>query len=88
MSHQKIINKKICAQIARHSIQSSALGPPTPSPVRECCSSLMGPWGETHSLAGEGVRGPNSDDGTDILAVYVGLLYIPATVGPVDPSLL
>jgi hypothetical protein len=35
-------------------------GSPPPSP-------LMGPWGETHSLAGEGVKGPNSDDGTDMV---------------------
>jgi len=31
----------------------------------------MGPMGETHSLAGEGVGGPDSDEGTDTLALYV-----------------
>ncbi len=44
--------------------------PPPPSPARECCSLQsppLGPRGETHSLAGEGVEVPNSDDGTGIL---------------------
>jgi hypothetical protein len=27
--------------------------------------------GETHSLAGQGVWGPNPDDGTDTLVLYV-----------------
>jgi hypothetical protein len=57
------------------------IGSPTPSPARECCSSPL--WvqgkGETHSLAGEGgdtlacgegVGGPNSDEGTDTLVWY------------------
>jgi len=36
----------------------------------------LGPRGETHSLAGEGVGGPNSNEGTDtlVLCVYYKLL--------------
>ncbi len=37
-----------------------------------------GPWGETHSLAEEGVGGPDSDEGSHTLAVYV--YYNPSTV--------
>jgi hypothetical protein len=40
---------------------------------------LLGPMGETHSLAGEG-WGPNSDKGTDTLILYVyyiSLIYSP-----------
>ncbi len=45
--------------------QSSVLGPPTPSPARECCSSPpLGPMGETHSLEGGGGGVLNSDEGT------------------------
>jgi hypothetical protein len=51
-------------QSARLSIRSSELGPPTPLTRK---SVLVPPpfWvqGGTHSLAGEGVRGPSSDDG-------------------------
>ncbi len=43
-------------QSARPSIQSSELGPPTPSPPRECFSPPLDPRGETHSLS-EGVGG-------------------------------
>ncbi len=42
------------------SVQSSELVPPTP----------LGPRGETLSLGGRGVRGSNSDEGTDILQVF------------------
>jgi hypothetical protein len=35
----------------------------TPPPPQERVSPpLLGSWGDTHSLAGEGVGGPNSDD--------------------------
>jgi hypothetical protein len=44
--------------------------------------------GNTLACGGGGVRGPNSDDGTDILAVYVGLLYNPATRLVLDPTFL
>jgi hypothetical protein len=39
----------------RPSIQSSELGPPTPSTARECDSSLLDPRGNTHSHPDEGV---------------------------------
>ncbi len=44
-------------QSARPSIQSSALGPPTPSTAKECGSPLLDPRGETHSHPDEGVWG-------------------------------
>jgi hypothetical protein len=66
-------------QNARLSFQSSELGSPTPSPARECCSSLsLGPRGEIHSLWGYGVGGPNSDEGTDTMVFCV--YYNPSTV--------
>jgi hypothetical protein len=56
-------------QSARLSIQLSKLGPPTPSPARRCCSLPVGVQGGRHrgdTLAcGEGMWGPNPDDGTD-----------------------
>jgi hypothetical protein len=33
------------------------------------------PGRETRSLAGEGMGGPNSDEGTDTLALYICTLY-------------
>jgi hypothetical protein len=51
----------------RMSVKSSELGPPTPSPAIEGVSSPIRSGGEPHSLAGEGVGGPNSDDCTDTL---------------------
>ena len=53
---------------ARFSAYLPELGPPPP----------LGPRGETHSLAGEGVGGPNSNEGTDTLVLYVyyKLLYV------------
>ncbi len=51
-----------CSAVPR----SFELGPPTPSPAGECIPPQLG-WGGggAHSLAGEGVGGPNSDEGTD-----------------------
>jgi hypothetical protein len=57
-------------QSTRLSFQSSELDTPTPSPPRECALPPFGSKGETHSLAGEGVGGPNSDEGTDTLVLY------------------
>ena len=53
--------------IARLSLQASKLGSPTPSVAGEC----SGPGGGTHSLAGEGVGGPNSDEGRDAVVLYI-----------------
>ena len=38
----------------------------------------LGPRGETHSLVGEGLEGPNSNEGTDTLVLYAyyKLLYV------------
>ncbi len=49
-----------------------------PSTASECCSPHLGPRGEIHSLAGEGVGEPNSNEGTDTLVLYVyyKLLYV------------
>jgi hypothetical protein len=44
----------------------------TPSSTRGCCSSpRLGPMWETHSFVGEGVGGPNSDQGTDTLILLM-----------------
>jgi hypothetical protein len=43
------------------SVPSVELGPPTLSPGSECVPPSRN-HGEQHSLAGEGVGGPNSDD--------------------------
>ncbi len=50
-------------QSARLFIQSSESGPPTPSHAGEC--ALPFGSGGKHSLAGEGVGGPDSDEGTE-----------------------
>jgi hypothetical protein len=66
-------------QTVRFSVQSSELGLLTLSPAYEYCSfPPLGPGGEAHSLAGQGMVGPNSDEGTDtlVLCVYYKLLYI------------
>ncbi len=45
---KKVTSEKRCnLPSARLSFQSSGLGPPTPSPARECCSPPLGPRGET-----------------------------------------
>ncbi len=62
-------------QSARPSIQSSELGPPTPSPARECCyPPPLDPRGETNSYS-EGVEGINSDNGAHTLVLYVYMYY-------------
>jgi hypothetical protein len=50
-------------------LQSSDLGPSTPSLVAECAPPPLVPGQGTHSLAGEGLGGPNSDDGTDTVVL-------------------
>ncbi len=57
-------------QSARLFLQSSEMGPPTPSPVGECVSPPLVPGGGTHSL---GARGPNSEEGTDTLVLLVNM---------------
>jgi hypothetical protein len=52
---------------ARLSVQSSELGPHT----RKRVLPPLGPRGETHSLAREGLSGPKSDEGIDTLVLYV-----------------
>jgi hypothetical protein len=51
---------------------SSEMGPPTPPLASECvpplCIQKVG-GGEQHSLAGEGVGGPNSDDWIESLTL-------------------
>ncbi len=60
------------------SVQSSELGP-HPLIRKRVLPPPLGSRGETHSLAGEGVGGPNSDEGTDTLVLYV---YNPSTHPP------
>ncbi len=45
--------------------------PPPPQPQESVAPPPLGPRGETLSLAGEGVGGPNSDDGTATPVLYV-----------------
>jgi hypothetical protein len=50
--------------------------PPSPSDAGECVPHPFGPGGGgTHSHAGEGIGGPNSDEGTDTV-VYSRYEYI------------
>ncbi len=58
------------------SVPSSELGPPPPLRKRECLSPLRS-WREPHSVPGEGVGGPNSDEGTETLVLYVLYTIIP-----------
>jgi hypothetical protein len=64
------------------SVPLSELDPPsTPSPASECGSPPGPKWGgETHSFAREGGGGPNSDEGTEILVLYIYVYYNLATV--------
>jgi hypothetical protein len=60
---------------ARISVQSSRIGSPHPQ------ASVAPPFrskGDTLACGGGGVRGPNSDEGTDTLVLYV--YYNPTTV--------
>ncbi len=55
-------------QSARLSLQSSKIAPfRPPSHASECCLTPFGSGGGTHSLAGEGAGGANSDEGTETL---------------------
>jgi hypothetical protein len=56
---------------ARLSVPSSELRPPHPLTHNPVLPPPLGPRGETHSLAGEGVGEHNSDEGTDIVVLYV-----------------
>ncbi len=59
------------------SVPSSELGPPTPTPQAKVAPPWpLGPkWGGTHSLpGGGGVGGPNSDEGTESLVLYVHIV--------------
>ncbi len=56
--------------IHRLSFQSSELGPPPPNGQGSVAPPPFGSKVKPHSLAGKGVRGPNSDEGTDNLVLY------------------
>ncbi len=48
----------------------------TPSPARECCSfPPFGAWERDTLACGGGGGGPDSDEGTDTLALYICTLY-------------
>jgi hypothetical protein len=72
MFHMCIVSAVHRVDSTRLFLQSSELDPPpSTSPAGECARSLLVPGG-THSLAGEGVgEGPNSDEGTDTVVLYV-----------------
>jgi hypothetical protein len=61
-------------------LQSSELGLPHPLTRRRVLSELSPPplwWGGgAHSHAGEGVGGPNSNEGTDTMVLWVPLWYL------------
>jgi len=60
------------------------MGTPNPSPPKLVCAPLGPKGGEQHYLAGERIRGPNSDDWIESLA----LLYVyslPSTFCYQDP---
>ncbi len=67
---------------ARLSLQSSELGPPTPSPASECCSPHLGPSGGTQSLAGDGAGGADSDEETDTLVLRYRIIPLLGGGGP------
>jgi hypothetical protein len=52
-------------------IESIEMGPRTPSPASDCVSNPLEPRREQHTLAGEGVGGPNSDDWIEILSLCI-----------------
>jgi hypothetical protein len=56
-------------QSARLSLQSSEFGPAIPLPADQCCPPPTLVSGGKHSLAGEGVYGPNSNEGTDTVVL-------------------
>jgi hypothetical protein len=56
------------------------LGPPAPSPARECCSPSFGSKGSITRLLGREEGGPNSDDGTDTFGTLGILSIIPLRV--------
>ena len=62
------------------SVPSSELDPPPPTPQTKVAPPLAPRTqvGGTHSLPGEGVGGPYSDEGTESLVLYV--YYNPFTV--------
>jgi hypothetical protein len=46
--------------------------PPPPPPSKYMClPPSLGSWRDSHTLAGEGVGGPDSDEGTETLELYV-----------------
>jgi hypothetical protein len=58
------------------SFQSSALCPP-PLPQGSVVPLSLGPRGETHSIVGEGVEGPKSDEGrATLVLLYIILQYL------------
>jgi hypothetical protein len=52
------------------------------------CSTPLGPGGKPHALSWEGVGGPNSDEGTDTLVLYLYynhstvMLHLSSFLGP------
>jgi hypothetical protein len=50
---------------------SSELGSPPPHPQESVAFPSLGPRGKTHSHPGEGVGGPNANDGRDILVLLL-----------------
>jgi hypothetical protein len=48
---------------------------PHPLTRKRVCPPPLVPRGETHSLAGEGLGGPNSDEGTDTVVLLVYMYF-------------
>ncbi len=58
-------------------VQWSEFGPPHPHPQKRVLSPSLGPRGETHLAAEEGLGRPDSDEGTDTLDLYRMYTIIP-----------
>jgi hypothetical protein len=78
--HMCIVSAVHRVDSTRLFLQSSELGPSTPSPAGECVPSPFGSGRREHarliSLAGEGVGGPDSDEGTDTVVLYVYIYFV------------
>jgi hypothetical protein len=78
----KVIIVSVCIaqsrQRTRLFLQSSESGPPHPLTCRQVCPLLLWFWGEGTQLlttTREGVGDPNSDEGTDTVALFVFSIY-------------
>jgi hypothetical protein len=60
-------------RLATYPTTNLATNPQSRQSEQKCQCPLLVPGG-THSLAGEGLGGPNSDERTDTVVLYVGIV--------------